>query len=258
LLNGEQKTKPFVVVSVSSPFDFSDDDRYIGTYICTYDFTETALNALVRILYGGIAPTGRLPGATGEGQVAPKTRQHWLVENWNEQRDAMALNQLLEAVRRDPASSMSTELAHVTHNTFLLRNPLIDEFHYVVRNSSTRTLYGFCSTYVSKSTSNGAIGAIIVDPGRRRMSIAHSLHSRAMRGLLQRSDVRRLQLGSRLPGIYLGIPLGNPSEARRLRSWFSGLGWNTAQSRTRCTMVLRDLATWTAPREPEALLSGDV
>jgi hypothetical protein len=41
--------KPLAVVSVSSPYDFAMDPS-IGTYICTYDFTETALQALVKVL----------------------------------------------------------------------------------------------------------------------------------------------------------------------------------------------------------------
>ncbi|KAI5306745.1 hypothetical protein KEM56_007332 [Ascosphaera pollenicola] len=250
--------KPVVVISVSSPFDFAGDDKFIDTHICSYDFTETALDAVVGALYGKILPTGSLPGSVSKTQKSTQSRQHWLVENWNEKRDAMALDKLLESVREDMPSPQRSELSSVTHSTFILRNPDIDEYHFVVRNSSTRTLYGFCSTYVFRLTGTGVIGAIIVDPGRRRMSIARSLHSRAIRTLLQRSDVRHFQVGSRLPGIYLGIPLGDQIEARRLRSWFSELGWNTSMPRTVCTMVLRDLANWMPPLNSTTLSSEEV
>ena len=59
--------------------------------------------------------------------------------------------------------------------------------------------------------------------------------------------MKRFQLGTRLPGIYLGIPAVNPVERKRLRQWFANLGWNTALSRPVCSVVLRNLATWTPP-----------
>ncbi|KAH1415234.1 hypothetical protein KXX32_000838 [Aspergillus fumigatus] len=65
--------------------------------------------------------------------------------------------------------------------------------------------------------------------------------------------MRRFQLGSRLPGIYLGIPSSNPVERKRLRQWFANLGWNTALSRPVCSVVLRNLPTWTPP---DGLIQG--
>ncbi|PGG99929.1 hypothetical protein AJ79_08366 [Helicocarpus griseus UAMH5409] len=244
--NGERRAKPLIAIAVSSPYDFATDPS-IGTYVCTFDFTETALQALVKILYGELTPTGSLPGSLSRGQRLQQSRQHWLVENWNEDRDAHALDILLDTVREDGNHGQRSELANVTSSTFLLRNNDVEEAHYVVRNSSTHALYGFCSTYYFKSTATGVIGALIVDPSRRRMSIGHSLHNRAIRTLIQRPGIRSFQLGSRLPGIYLGIPMSNPVERKRLRQWFANLGWNTALSRTVCTMILRNLESWTPP-----------
>jgi beta-N-acetylhexosaminidase len=245
--NGEQRTKPLIVVAVSSPYDFATD-LSIGTYICTYDFTEAALQALVKVLYGELTPTGSLPGSLSKDQKLPQSRQHWLVENWNEDRDSRVLDELLSAVRADCPPGQRSELANVTSNTFLLRNEDdVEEAHFVVRNSSTHALYGFCSTYFFKSTGTGVIGCLIVDPCRRRLGIGHSLHNRAIRTLTQRKGIRRAQLGSRLPGIYLGIPTGNPVERKKLRQWFANLGWNTALSRPVCTMVLRNLEKWAPP-----------
>ncbi|KAK2734167.1 hypothetical protein FQN55_002908 [Onygenales sp. PD_40] len=256
--SGERRAKPLIVVAVSSPYDFATDPS-IGTYICTFDFTETALQALVKILHGELTPTGSLPGSLSHSQRLQQSRQHWLVENWNEDRDAHALDKLLDSVREDGTQGQRSELASVTSNTFLLRNNDVEEAHFVVRNSSTHALYGFCSTYYFKSTGTGVIGALIVDPSRRRMSIGHSLHNRAIRTLVHRPSVRRFQLGSRLPGIYLGIPTGNPVERKRLRQWFADLGWNTALSRPVCSMVLRNLENWTPPEGlTKVLQSSDV
>lgn len=255
---GERREKPLIVVSVSSPYDFAMDPS-IGTYICTYDFTETALQALVKVLYGELTPTGSLPGTISHSQKLHQSRQHWLVETWNEERDAEALDALLQAVREDCSQGQRSELSGVTSNSFLLRNDDVEEAHFVVRNSSTRALYGFCSTYFFRSTGTGVIGSLIVDPARRKLSIGHSLHNRAIRTLLQRKGLKRFQLGSRLPGIYLGIPTANPVERKRLRQWFANLGWNTALSRPVCSVVLRNLSTWSPPEGlAKSLQSADV
>jgi beta-N-acetylhexosaminidase len=47
----------------------------IGTYICTYDFTETALNSLVKVLYGDIGSCGNLPGSISQNQKLQPSRQ---------------------------------------------------------------------------------------------------------------------------------------------------------------------------------------
>ncbi|CBF84813.1 hypothetical protein AN1416.2 [Aspergillus nidulans FGSC A4] len=236
--SGEPLDKPLVVVAVSSPYDFAMDAS-IGTYLCTYDFTDTALETLVKVLYGELTPTGSLPGSFNRSQKLHQARQHWLVENWNEERDSDALDALLK--------TMGPELSGVTPSSFLLRRDDIDEAHFVVRNSTTRALYGFCSTYYFRATGTGVIGSLIVDPSRRRLSIGNSLHNRAIRTLMQRKGMKRFQLGSRLPGIYLGIPAANPVERKKRRQWFANLGWNTALSRPVCNVALRNLQTWSPP-----------
>ena len=243
---GERREKPLIVVSVSSPYDFAMDPA-IGTYVCTYDFTETALNSLVNVLYGEHSPTGSLPGTISQSQKLHQSRQHWLVENFNEERDANALDALLKAAVESTPLNQHSELSSASSNSFLLHHQEVIEAHFVVRNSSTHALYGFCSTYFFKTTGTGVIGALIVDPSRRKLSIGHSLHNRAIRTLLQREGVKRFQLGSRLPSIFLGIPTGLGSERKRLRAWFANMGWNTALSRPVCSMVARNLSSWAPP-----------
>lgn len=136
-------------------------------------------------------------------------------------------------------------------NTF--ENETIEEAHYVVRNSSTQALFGFCSTYFYSSLGLGLIGAIFVDPGKRNLSIGHSLHQRAIRGLLQQRSIKKLQLGLGLPGIYLGIPMSDLSEGARLKRWFATNGWDFLSPRSLYTLTIRNLGNW-AP--PEGLLQS--
>lgn len=222
-------------------------DQSIGTYVCTYDFTETALNSLVKVLFGEITPTGELPGSISQSQKLHPTRQHWLVEAYNEERDANALDSLISAVVEDSPPNQRSELSSASSNAVTLHHAEILEAHFVVRNSTTHSLYGFCSTYFFKTTGTGVIGALFVDPTRRKLSIGRSLHNRAIRTLLQREGAKRFQLGSRLPSIFLGIPTGHGVERRRLRGWFANMGWNTALSRPVCSMVARNLSTWAPP-----------
>jgi len=243
---GEKREKPVVVVAASSPYDFAMDQN-IGTYICTYDFTETALTSLVKVLYGEFDAHGALPGTISQSQKLNQSKQHWLVEAFNEERDANALDVLIKSTVEGNTPGLHSELASATSNSFLLRNTEVLESHFVVRNSSTQALYGFCSTYFFKAAGTGVIGAIFVDPSRRKLSIGHSLHNRAIRTLLQREGIKRFQLGSRLPSIFLGIPTGHGGERKRLRSWFANLGWNTALSRSVCSMVARNLLSWSPP-----------
>jgi beta-N-acetylhexosaminidase len=243
---GEKREKPLIVVAVSSPYDFAMDTS-IGTYICTYDFTETALNSLVKVLHGELTPQGTLPGTISKSQKLQHSKQHWLVENFNEERDANALDSLIKAVMEGTPPNQRSELSSATSNSFILHHAEVEESHFVVRNSSTQALYGFCSTYFFKTTGTGVIGAMFVDPARRKLSIGHSLHNRAIRTLLQREGIKRFQLGSRLPSIFLGIPTGHGAERKRLRSWFANLGWNAALSRPVCNMVARNLLSWSPP-----------
>lgn len=252
---GEKREKPLIVVAVSSPYDFAMDTS-IGTYICTYDFTETALNSLVKVLYGELSPSGTLPGTISKSQKLHHSRQHWLVEAFNEERDANALDSLIVAIMEGTPPNQRSELSSATSNSFILHHPEVVEAHFVVRNSSTQALYGFCSTYFFKTTGTGVIGALFVDPARRKLSIGHSLHNRAIRTLLQRDGIKRFQLGSRLPSIFLGIPTGHGAERKRLRSWFANLGWNAALSRPICSMVARNLLTWVPPEGMAKSLAG--
>ncbi|KAI9652545.1 MAG: hypothetical protein M1831_006736 [Alyxoria varia] len=245
--SGDKKEKPLIVVSVSSPYDFALDPGSIGTYICTYDFTETALNSLVGVLYGDLSPSGNLPGSISQNQRLHQSRQHWLVEAFNEERDYNALEELINEIQEEQGPNSALELSEATSGSFLLRSPEVQESHLVVRNSSTQALYGFCSTYFFRSTSTGVIGALFVDPSRRKLSIGASLHNRAIRTLLQRDGIKRFQLGSRLPSIYLGVPLGKGAGTKRLKSWFAGLGWGAAASRPLCSMVVRNLLAWSPP-----------
>lgn len=240
MLRASGQKKSLIVVAVSSPYDFAMD-KSVGTYICTFDFTETAMFALVRALFGDFHPHGTLPGTLRKSKKVIKSRQHWLVENYNRDRDGRGLDDLLQGLARASAPG-HMYLQTTTARTFELFNPSIEEAHFVVRNSSTHALYGFCATYYTKGI--GVLAAIFVDPAKRNVSIGRSLHKRALRSLTQRRGIKKVQLGMSFPGVYLGIPV---DDSTTLKTWFASSGWDTQFPKRLTNMVIFDLNVWSAP-----------
>ncbi|KAF3761304.1 family 3 glycoside hydrolase [Cryphonectria parasitica EP155] len=260
MLRASGQKKSLVVVAVSSPYDFAMD-KSIGTYICTFDFTETAMQdvsayvheireangpidleqALIRALFGEFTPRGTLPGTLRKSKKVSKSRQQWLVENYESQRDRNSLNDLLRAVAKASAPNLDF-LKLTSAAAFEVSSANIEESHFVVRNSSTKALYGFCATYCINNT--GIIGALLVEPSKRNVSIGRSLHRRALRHLKQHHGVQNFQLGTSYPCVFLGIPVDESGSAK---SWFANSGWDTQFPRTLTTMVIRDAGSWAAP-----------
>ncbi|KAI1627931.1 beta-N-acetylglucosaminidase [Exophiala viscosa] len=245
--SNERREKPLIVVSVSSPYDFAVE-RSIGTHLCTYDFTRPALDSLVDILTGVCTPEGTLPGTGRKKRHHAKSAHYWLVEEWSRERDEKALNNLIRAVVEGMPSHRRSALVGSTTDSFLVCRTGIGEAHFVVRNSSTGALYGFCSTYFLADSGTGVIGALFVDPTRRDQSIGNSLHERAKRALLGRSNLKSIQLGSGFPTTFLGLPADDPGERQRLRAWFGKRGYDISASHLVCRMILRNLSS----RSPEA------
>jgi beta-N-acetylhexosaminidase len=239
MLRGTGQKKSLIVVAVSSPYDFAME-KLIGTYVCTFDFTETAMASLVRALYGDFVPQGSMPGTMRKSKKVTKTRQQWLVENYERSRDEHGLNELLKTLAR--SSTPSLPYLATTAASFEFRPAKFEESHFVVRNSSTNMLYGFIATYFLKGV--GIIGAIFVDPAKRNVSIGRSLHRRAMRALLQKSGIKKIQLGLAYPGMFPGVPV---DESGSIRSWFDNVGWDTQFPKRLANMVIEDLGSWSAP-----------
>jgi beta-N-acetylhexosaminidase len=155
------------------------------------------------------------------------------------------ITEQLSAVQKPQVSNQPAEVAGATSFSFELKDPDVEEIHFVVRNSSTQALYGFCATYIYNGV--GIIGAIFVDPTKRNLSIGHSLHQRAVRGLIQRREIVTLQFGTGLPSIYPGIPTTDSTEGESLMAWVSGRGWRSGQSRSIYSMIVRGLNSWQPP-----------
>jgi beta-N-acetylhexosaminidase len=104
-------------------------------------------------------------------------------------------------------------------------------------------LYGFVATYFVSGV--GILGALIVDPSKRNVSIGRSLHRRALRTLKQQQGLKKLQAGTSFPGVFLGVPVDVGSH--NTREWLTNKGWDTQFPRRLTNMIIPDLSNWTAP-----------
>lgn len=240
MLRSRGQKKHLIVVSVSSPYDFALD-KNIGTYLCTFDYTENAMNTLVRVLCGEITPRGTLPGTLRRTRKSAKSKQFWLVEEYDRARDAKSLDALVRAVALSMAADQEY-LAAASAASFEMGNPNVAEGHFVVRNSSTGALYGFAATY--RLGALGILGAIFVDPSKRNSSIGKSLHRRALKALLSGRTVKKVQLGSVFPGVILGIPV---EEGGSAKDWFAHMGWDVQFPRRLTNLEIPSLEAWSAP-----------
>ncbi|KAJ2894763.1 putative glycoside hydrolase family 3 protein [Zalerion maritima] len=238
--------KNFIVVAVSSPYDFAMD-KSIGTYVCTFDFTETAMHALTNALFGEFNPQSTLPGTLRKAKRVAKSRQIWLVEPYDQKNDADGLDELLKSVCR-AAGPKGSFLSQATAASFETNSPTIEEAHFIVRNSSTGALYGFCATYFYPGPGTGAIGALIVDPAKRNLSIGRSLHLRAMRNMIKNhpGTLKKMQLGASYPAVFLGMPVAE-DESGSVRGWYASQGWDVQFPKRLTNLHLENLAEWSAP-----------
>lgn len=239
MLRSTGQKKSLIVVAVSSPYDFAMD-KTIGTYVCTFDFTETAMASLVRVLYGDFVPRGSMPGTMRKSKKVAKNRHRWLVETYERERDGRALAELLNTLARSSTPSLPYSAAGP--HSFELFNTGVEESHFVVRNSSTQALYGFVATYYTKGL--GVIGALFVDPAKRNVAIGRCLHTRAVRVLLQKQGIKKIQLGLAFPGVFPGVPV---EDSGSVKSWFANVGWDVQFPRRVSNLAIADLSSWAAP-----------
>lgn len=95
-------------------------DKSIGTYICTFDFTETAMSALVRALFGEFVPQGTLPGTLRKSRKVQKSRQNWLVEKYNRDRDHRGLDALIKSIEKAGPPNQQCALSGASAESFSL------------------------------------------------------------------------------------------------------------------------------------------
>lgn len=272
-----QQRKPIIVVAASSPYDLALD-RGVGTYLCIYEFTQESLAATADVLFGRRKAVGIFPGSgLYQNRITDRrqgflSRRRWLVEKWVCKRDFNRLKVLWESCFPDRRFGMQFDVFAKLFSDELADVP---QTHFIVRNSSTNDLYGFCATWVHPEQGVGCIMMLFVAPSRRGMAIGQSLHERAMNYLVHDRQVATVRLGSRVPSFFEGIPIqktvsltesssstssSNSSASIDLIEWFRHAGWNIVSGRRNTsastpppmhihTMRIAELQHWTSPKK---------
>lgn len=201
--------KPCVTVAMGSPYDFLHDES-ISPYICTYDFTEPAIDALIKLLFGNHRTTSRTNLAQENPQVAPKMAPAqnvlWLAQPFDEKRDDHALKALVTRVS-DAAALTRNRGFHETEafqntlkNTATAAGDWVKSKSFVVRNSSTGVMYGFCSASYIPALKRGCVNNVVIDPNEQDRGIGRSLFNRAVQHLLKEAGpIQVLQLDGGIP-----------------------------------------------------------
>ncbi|RAO70704.1 uncharacterized protein BHQ10_006716 [Talaromyces amestolkiae] len=135
----------------------------------------------------------------------------------------------------------------------LCYQPLFEAEHFIVRNSSTQKIYGFCATYFNQNLSRGIIAAIVVSTSHRGKGIGFSLHQYAMHSLEQRRGIEVVQFGSEIPVIFPGIPNRLSTHQLGLRSWVRNRGWDVGNWDHHDFYAIRLVNDWQPISTPEKI-----
>jgi beta-N-acetylhexosaminidase len=190
---------------------------------------------------------GKLP----RGVVHPKSqvsRQQWLVEKYSPARDSTSLTNLLNSVRSGPEAT-SLGLDCVSADGLMYQQNNIQTHHLVVRNSSTKDLFGFCAAYYVEDNATGYLGLLVVDPRRRKQSIGDSLHTRTLQILEQIPGIAAIELGFPIPVGLPGVPrIPSSIEGQGLiHEWFRHRGWTFDTFTTQSRILMQIPPDWKAP-----------
>ncbi|KAM5511662.1 Beta-hexosaminidase [Fusarium oxysporum f. sp. phaseoli] len=240
------RPKRLILVSVSSPFDFPAETGWFGTLLCTYDSSVMALHCLARVLGGEITPTGRIPrlgGAARETKPADASHdQTWLVEQLDLAKDRPWLLKFFKEAtaeenpdERSPREDLYTLLLSCLENlprTFEGKQA-VDFQGFVIRNTSTRVIYGFASALYWPHLQRGFLGDLLVHPKRRGLSMGRDLCTSVTKSITQRYHVNRIQFGCPILSTTPGVPLPEDPSSLSNLGFFKALrnllnGWDLA------------------------------
>lgn len=209
--------KPCIIVVCCSPIDPSQVIPF-PTVIQTAGYTPTALEFTAALIFGEhrSSQSGQLPESSTTDPLQPRL---WPVEQWNEVRD---VSSVLELWNDNINGRFTLDQATLAS---LLRRPGYAK-HYVVRDTKSGVILGFCATYLAYVDKEGekliaSLAVLFVRATHRNLGIGLSLHSHAVSQLKKTRGVIRLQFGSTFPRILYGPP----SDIQFNEEWFRRRGW---------------------------------
>ena len=78
-------SKPFIALAGCDPYDLLSH-RTFGTYLCTYEYSQAALETAAAVIFGERHAPGTLPVGT-PGLPVRRQQKQWFVEVWEKRKD---------------------------------------------------------------------------------------------------------------------------------------------------------------------------
>lgn len=288
-----QKSKTLIVVATLSPYDFFYSKNIGNAYLCCYDFTKNALRELANVIMGSLKAEGVIPGekktssfskkrksvdgfASSENshrqKLEMRTERKWLVDEFEVNRDwpgfLMLLNNTNDS-RYEPEAPFDT-MGGMTQQResyykklyLLLRSSEGSQKHFVIRNSSLNTVYGFVLTWIYRDEAlddnvnegdtrgapkRGYILALLVDKAQRLQSIGKNLFKRAVRYLKDEENCKDISLGCSFP-LLISKQIRFSKESIRFAKSL-GIYSDRQISNKKQIMVLDNFLEWRVPQK---------
>ena len=186
--------------------------RIVGTYICTFDYTSTALETAAAVIFGERHASGMLPFQ----RTMSRQQRRWQVEIWEKRRGLFASADLWKDClgHRWPLDEATLSV--------LLDRPGVSR-HFIVKNPVSNELLGLCATYsiLAGDVLVGSLAVLLVRPSHRGLGIGLSLHDVAVRSISSMPGISSMHLGSIYPRFFPGLPVELPLSDQE---WFAHRG----------------------------------
>jgi beta-N-acetylhexosaminidase len=203
---GRRRRPNLVVIATCNPYDFLEDIEEIPTYLAIYEPTIEAFTSAIRVLYGKLPATGKLPvafkgSASSTGptvSVVPFTCSSDIAETtqvWN--------------------STLAEYPLHESRLRLLLNQA--NGHHFIARSAEGGKIIGFCFSFTSttgEGKTRAFISSLAVLPAYQSQGVGTALLATTRNYLRQHHQVITASLASSFPRFWPGIPTDISRQSR--------------------------------------------
>jgi beta-N-acetylhexosaminidase len=205
--------KKLIVIAVINPYDlmaFPD----ISTFLVTYEYTPPAHEAVIRLIFGEIHQSSRLPVSIPNTNTIV-AEEHWKITPYSS--DALKSAYALWELVYKKSWPLSLE------NFSLVLSRLQQARHFCVYNQDI--LIGFAATQTIENS--GQLALLIVHPEYQNQGIGTKLNDHCL-DMFRKNGTSSVMLGSSYPRFFCGVP-DNDILGQQAQGFFSRRGYTLTQ-----------------------------
>ncbi|ORX44457.1 glycoside hydrolase, partial [Hesseltinella vesiculosa] len=217
-----QQKNNLTVVAVINPYDLMAFPE-IDTYLVTYEYTPPAHEAAVRLIFGEIPSTSRLPVKIPGDQASSTSSEEsedFTIQAYDANDDLTQAWALWNHALGDSWPLDKQQFHKV------LTNPTAHPCHFVARSVQSSKIIGFAATMIGDEGKAGQLALLVVDPDHQRRGVGSKLHDAALDHLRSQGATASLRLGSTYPRFFPGLPRSQDKHA----DFFARRGWQVAST----------------------------